>query len=431
MPIDIEIKFISKANTQIKFYNRNLQVEAFRKIEKLLVALDIQIENKTSSLRENSTIRDDTYFDDGWRLADNGYSLSIRSYKGQRTDKAFPDVLIYKYDETKGHSDGVPSITRKELRVNLEDGMKDKFLKDGISVCDLEKYFPDADFALDSGTKLVRQGGAHIKRSSYAVRTEFQRYRISVDRYYFISRNYDKYSEVFHEIEIENRAEDSNFHPKIKQAADILQAMFEVEAAPKSKYHRFKDFVVSDDFQEYYFVGFDIVSYSIEQSWKQKQVVQLFHKIIKDQVSRAGFSRNNDLTKISIGDGAVVAARANWDNVVGFIETIKIAVDNANKKDPNRKIEYRTAIHYGPVFSFTDLNDMINVAGNGINVLNRILGEVKEGEIFLSRDAYKRIIDGAPIDAKKFAEIGERTVKHGAVVHLYRYLNGLDGKDGG
>jgi len=424
MSVDTEIKFISTANTQIKFYNRNLQIDVFKKIERLLLALNIPIEQKTSALRENSTTRDDAYFDDGWRLADNGCSLSIRTYHGKRADQHLPDDLLFKYDEITGHANGIASITRRELRAKLEDGARAHFADHGITAADLEKYFPDAELSLDPDTVLTRQGGGKIRRASYIVSVDEQPYRISVDRYYFFNRDQDKYSETFTEIEIDNHSERNEFHPRIRQVAEVLQAVFEVNAEPRSKYHRFKNFIVSDDFQEYYFVALDIVSYSVEQSWMQKQVVQLFHKIIKDQVLKSGLATSDDLTKISIGDGAVIAARMNWDNLKRFLDRIKAADETSNNTaKPGRMIAYRTAVHYGPVFSFTDLNDMINVAGNGINIVSRILGEANEAEVVLSYEAYKRILDGAPISESRFKELGERTVKHDAVVHLYQLLD--------
>jgi class 3 adenylate cyclase len=424
MPLDKEIKFISSANTQIKFYNQNLHAEIFKKIERLLVTLGIEIKQKIGSSSEKSATRLDRYFDDDWRLADQGCSLSARFYhsKSKDPDARGPDMLIFKDNEQRGFTNGIEFLTRRELKSPIDEAERAAFMRDGIPVAELKRYFPDADFAAEDDTVFRLEGETHIRRSSYIIAVGDKPYRLSVDRYYFFNCELNKFSETYTEIEIEHRADGGDFDPKVKQLSDVLRTMFEIEVEPISKYHRFKEFSVSDDFREFYFVGFDLVAYSAGPSWTQKQIVQRFHKIIKDQVTRTGFPKDDQPIKISIGDGAVVAARVDWTNIVRLLRRIATAVKKNNAADPLRTIEYRAAVHYGPVFRFTDLNDMINVAGQGINIVNRILAEVGGGQVVLSRDAYNRAIDASAATAEQFRELGERRVKHGVVVQLYQYL---------
>ena len=427
--VEAEIKFISTANTQIKFYDRNLQVDIFNKIGGLLTALGVYTEKKLISLRDKPARRVDIYFDNGWFLANRGCSLCIRTYPGLRRS----DVLVFKHDENNGHMNGLKFLTRRELRVELKTDDKERLLRDGISLGQLGQYFPEVDLPSEeeSDMTLRGEGEANIRRSEYLISADDQPYRLSVDRYYFYNHELDKFSETFTEIEIENRHEltgnnpkVTDFHPKIKQIAGILQAMFEVEAEPVSKYHRFREFSTTDHFEEYYFLGFDLVSYSQKPSWTQKQIVQRFHKIIKDQVQATIFSRDNPPIKISIGDGAVIAARVDWNNIQRLLKRIEDAVAKNNRKDNLRTIEYRAAVHFGPVFRFTDLNDMISVAGDGINIVSRILGETKGGEVILSDVAYKRIIDAAPTHNGRFTDVGVRRVKHDVEVRLFQFTGG-------
>jgi class 3 adenylate cyclase len=151
-------------------------------------------------------------------------------------------------------------------------------------------------------------------------------------------------------------------------------------------------------------------------------VVQRFHKIIKDEVARTGFPRGAPPIKISIGDGAIIATRMDWPVIVRLLGRIKAVVDKNNAADPSRQIAYRTALHYGPVFRFTDLNDMMNLAGQGINVISRVLGEIAASQVVLSEPAYKRVIDAVPQESNAFKDLGECTVKHGLALHLFEFV---------
>ncbi len=424
MTLEKEIKFISSANTQIKFYNRNLHADIFQKLEKLLLALGIEIEHKSSTISEKAATRLDTYFDDDWHLADGGCSLTVRSYFEQDAGEKMSDILILKSNEKTGRTNGIEFLTRRQFRTKLDEGVKDRFAKTGLSVAEIKQYFPEAELPVDEHTLFKKEGETHIRRAHYLILVDKKRYRLSVDRYYFFNCELNKYSETFIEIEIESRSETNDFDRKIKQLAEILEAMLEIEIEPVSKYQRFKEFSVSSEFEERYFVGFDLVAYSTGPAWTQKQIVQRFHKIIKDQVTRAGLVKKKEPIKISIGDGAVIAAKdVDWINIARLLNRISSAVTKNNAGDPLRRIEYRTAVHYGPVFRFTDLNDMINVAGHGINIVNRVLGEAGGGQVVLSRDAYLRAVDEAPTGAGQFQPLGEREVKHGLKVELYQFID--------
>lgn len=81
--VDREIKFISTANTQIKFYNKKTPADVVDKIAQLLGILGLEVTRKHLASSSKSITRLDTYFDDGWQLANQACSLNIRSYEGQ------------------------------------------------------------------------------------------------------------------------------------------------------------------------------------------------------------------------------------------------------------------------------------------------------------------------------------------------------------
>mgnify|MGYP005837161947 CR=1 FL=1 len=421
--LEKEVKFISSANTQIKFYNQSISAKIFDKIGELLEALNIEVVERFVANPKLPPTRIDYYFDDDWHLFTHHCSVSIRRHKNDIDGERPPDKLIVKTGETRGtHSGGVDLLTRQEYEAPLSPGEMERFLRQGLYLADIHALIPDVDLPLDPQDRLVRKGEAYIRRSYFVIGNDPRRYRVSVDRFYYKSE-FDEFSETFTEVEFEDRSEIKDFEPKVIQLMKILRAMLDVEFSPTSKFRRFQEFSVHDDFEEFYFVGFDIVSYSNEHSWAQKQAVQLFHKIIKDGITTGGFTERNRPLMISIGDGAILALRANWHNIIKVIKKIGAAIERSNADDQVRKIEYRTAVHYGAVFRFTDLNDSINVAGEGVNTLSRLLEVAQGGQIVLSQEAYERVIDTGRADQRQFVDLGIHTIKHGRTVQVYEYRN--------
>jgi class 3 adenylate cyclase len=419
--LDKEIKFISVANTQIKFYHKTLQANIAQRIEKILHALEIKVESKFLANETRSPTRVDTFFDDEWHLSELAASASIRSYDANDLQHRCSHVLTLKSNEVRERINGVELLVRREAHAAIDEAARHRFITDGISFRDLEQFFPEVEFSLDD--RVIRKvGECRIRRSVFNISVNSEPYSLSIDKYYFLNTVLNKYSETYTEIEIEKSVDSSGLDAKILQLSEILHSIFDVELEAVSKYQRFKDFSVSDGFEEFYFIGFDVASYSAESSWVQKQVVQRFHKIIKDEVTRAGFPKGNPPIKISIGDGAIVAARMDWPVIVRLLERIRAVVEKNNASNPSRWMEYRTAIHYGPVFRFTDLNDMMNLAGQGINVVSRVLAEIAAGQVVLSEPAYRRVIDAVPQQSNEFKDLGECQVKHGLELHLFEFM---------
>jgi class 3 adenylate cyclase len=437
-----ELKFIASANTQIKFYNQQLPSNIFERLENFLQVLGIDIDQKHLAPRDRHATRKEIYFDNGWALAGKLHSLSIRSHDGSDFDGPGSDVLILRLNDKKDDPDGMEFLTRNEFRVMLEREAAEQIVKNGIRVEDLAAFFPQIDLRLKPRLRFARQGEVNIVRNWVLASVDLEKYYMYIDQFNFVSGDGSKHSEFYTEIDIERRfggaqADGANnaFHKRIVQLARILRTAFDISADPTPKYQRFKEFCVSDGMEDFYFVGFDVVEYSNRRSHVQKHLSQQFHQIIKDEVAFSGFPGGNEPIKISIGDGAIIAVRMDWPSVAGLLERIRRAVARHNEKNAkngdlihdrssNKQIEYRTGIHYGPVFRFTDLNGMTNLAGQGISMLSRVLDEADVDQILVSSQAYKRITDSWPVKPGAFSDLGRRATKHGQTLHLYEYLLG-------
>jgi class 3 adenylate cyclase len=73
------------------------------------------------------------------------------------------------------------------------------------------------------------------------------------------------------------------------------------------------------------------------------------------------------------------------------------------------------------VFPFTDLNEAINIAGEGINMLSRLLGMADPGRPLVSAKAYDQILDGSSALADHFEKVDTQLVKHGVKIDAYWY----------
>jgi class 3 adenylate cyclase len=127
------------------------------------------------------------------------------------------------------------------------------------------------------------------------------------------------------------------------------------------------------------------------------------------------------MTSISIGDGAILAAETDWSAIETLVREVHTRVQANNRGDRKRRISYRLAVHWGPVFPFTDLNDGINIAGEGINTVSRLLGVAKPGKPLVSAKARDHIVDGAPSAEDMFEPDTAKTVKHGLRISAYIY----------
>jgi hypothetical protein len=420
--LEKEVKFISSANSQIKFYNESISSRLFEKIGDLLEALNIKIEERYYCNAKLPPNRIDHYFDDDWTLFSNQCSVSIRSIRAGGSDP-IADKLVVKIGDTRAvHNGAVQSLNREVFEAPLEPVVAERLVQDGLTLKDITERLPSITLPMGLQDVLTKKGEAFIRRSFYIVSVDDRPYRISVDRFYFVNSEFDRFSETFTELEFEVRAENNEFTPGAVQLMRVFRALLDVEPSPTSKYKRFHEFSIQEEFDEFYFVGFDIVAYSNDDSWTQKQAVQLFHKTIKDAVASGGFMDSNRPLMISIGDGAILALRSNWHSIIKLIHKIRKAIENVNRSDSIRRIEYRTAVHHGSVFRFTDLNDSINVAGDGVNVVARLLQVAEGGQIVVSDEACSRVLDTGSGDKSQFNDLGRREIKHGRLVHIHEYI---------
>jgi class 3 adenylate cyclase len=436
-----EIKFIASANTQIKFYNQQLPRNIFERLGTFLKVLGMKVDDEHFAPVGRPAARKEIYFDNHWCLFKQAKSLSIRTHNGNDIDGPGSHVLILRVNNEGDAAEGLRCLSRNEYRRDLEQADVEAFIKDGITVDNLSTFFPHQDLGLDGNLRFSPRGEVNIFRNWYLAGVDDQEYFVYIDHFNFVKYDGGLSSEFYTEIDIERRFDtiesencSLNFHERIIQFANVLKTAFDIEPDATPKYKRFHTFCQTEEMEDFFFVGFDVANYSNQTSVVQMHLCQRFHQIIREEVDRCGLTGQAEPIKISIGDGAIIAAQnLKWNVVVDILEGVKKAVARHNRETgqnggrPNvdasdvLQIRYHTGIHYGPVYRFTDLNGMTNLAGDGISTLARVLHEASEGQVLLSEDAHRRIKESSFMANGAFTEVGARTVKHDKSLHLFEY----------
>jgi len=159
----------------------------------------------------------------------------------------------------------------------------------------------------------------------------------------------------------------------------------------------------------------DIVVYSKMAIDDQRAAIEELNQIVQSTDEFLKAENESRLLKIPTGDGmALVFYRSPEAPVECALE-----ISRALKEHP--RLRLRMGVHSGPVSGVVDVNGRVNVAGEGINMAQRVMDCGDAGHILLS----KRVAE----DLHQFShwrphlyELGECEVKHGekiSVVNLF------------
>jgi adenylate cyclase len=168
-----------------------------------------------------------------------------------------------------------------------------------------------------------------------------------------------------------------------------------------------------------YLLLIDVVGYSKLLVNEQIELLQELNQIVRTTDYFRDAEADGKLIRLPTGDGmALLFFRSPEEPVECALE-----ITRALKDSP--RIRVRMAVHSGPVNRLTDVNDMLNVAGAGINVAQRIMDCGDAGHILLSShlaDDLAHYRHWQPY----LHDLGEYEVKHGLRLHIVSlYKEGL------
>jgi class 3 adenylate cyclase len=156
----------------------------------------------------------------------------------------------------------------------------------------------------------------------------------------------------------------------------------------------------------------DIVEYSRKPVAEQLQLKQLFNAVLAkalDQVVAA------DRIILDTGDGAAVTFMGDPEDALFAAMSVRDMVST---------VPVRLGVNLGPVRLVKDLNDQVNIIGDGINVAQRVMSFSRPGQLLVSRSFYE-VVSCLSRDYKAlFRHEGQRTDKHVREHEVYAVVGG-------
>lgn len=152
----------------------------------------------------------------------------------------------------------------------------------------------------------------------------------------------------------------------------------------------------------------DIVEYSTrsveEQIWLKERFNALLSETIKDIAV-------NDRIILDTGDGAALGFLGDPEDALFVAMELRDSALN-KQRDASLPLSIRMGINLGPVKLVKDINEQLNLIGDGINVAQRIMSFADPGKLLVSRSYYEVISCLSQEYAKLFSDAGIHADKH-------------------
>jgi class 3 adenylate cyclase len=144
----------------------------------------------------------------------------------------------------------------------------------------------------------------------------------------------------------------------------------------------------------------DIVAYSKRTVAEQFEVKRRFNGMVAGALE---LLKRRDRVIMDTGDGVAIVFLGDPEDalVVGVVLREHMA-----------KLPMRMGINLGPVKLISDLNDQVNVIGDGINVAQRIMSFAEEGQLLVSASYHDVVSRQSAEYANLFVREGRRQDKH-------------------
>lgn len=158
-------------------------------------------------------------------------------------------------------------------------------------------------------------------------------------------------------------------------------------------------------------VNFSCHSQELQVEWKRR-LNHLVHEILDGLPDQ-------DRLILDTGDGAVVCFMGGPDAVMDPALKIRKHFVETEPKLPS-PMNVRMGINLGPVQLAKDINDRLNVLGDGINVGQRVMSLAAENQILVSRSFYEVVSRLSASYEAMFSLVGSKKDKHGREHIVYQ-----------
>ena len=155
----------------------------------------------------------------------------------------------------------------------------------------------------------------------------------------------------------------------------------------------------------------DVVGYSKLLVNEQIEQLQELNQIVRSTECFRAAETSDKLTRVPTGDGmALLFFRSPEEPARCALEISRTLTDHA-------RIQVRMGVHSGPVSQVTDVNDRTNIAGAGINIVQRVMDCGDAGHILLSKHLADDLAEYRHW-RPHLHDLGECEVKYGLRLHL-------------
>jgi class 3 adenylate cyclase len=164
----------------------------------------------------------------------------------------------------------------------------------------------------------------------------------------------------------------------------------------------------------------DLIGYSVRSVDDQVALKKLFNELIGKALK--GVDESSRIA-IDTGDGAAICFLGDPEEA---LHSAMLLRDLLGQRYGNH-LSVRVGLHMGPVRVISDINERVNVVGDGINVAQRIMDFAQANQVLVSRayyDVISRITDDT---ADLFQYLGQFGDKHSRLHEVYSVAAGPRG----
>jgi class 3 adenylate cyclase len=157
----------------------------------------------------------------------------------------------------------------------------------------------------------------------------------------------------------------------------------------------------------------DLVEYSKKSVVDQFDIKRMFNGMLAEALD---VLQRRDRVIVDTGDGAAVVFLGDPEDAL----VVGLAMRELSGRSPLRQ-----GINLGPVKLISDLNDQVNVVGDGINVAQRVMSFAEPGQLLVSAN-YQDVVSRLSSQyAQLFTRAGRRQDKHVREHDLYAVSDAL------
>lgn len=164
-----------------------------------------------------------------------------------------------------------------------------------------------------------------------------------------------------------------------------------------------------------YVLFMDIVGYSRMPTDVQQETLRRLQSSVRSGAEFRKAQEQQRLISLPTGDGMALAFFGDPESAV------RCAVETTRALRRQEEIPLRMGLHAGPVYRVTDINANQNVAGDGINIAQRVMDCGDAGHILLSK-AMADVLRQLSGWRDSLHDLGEASVKHGVKVHVFNLV---------